>query len=129
MSETNLQNIARIIASQKGGFLWRNNSGALQDNNGRWVRFGLGNDSKALNSVMKSSDLIGVVPVIVTQDMVGKIIGQFVAIEVKHEGWRQLPSDKRAEAQLNFLRAIDRVGGSAGFATCEDDINRILHNV
>lgn len=129
MSENNLQNIARIIASQRGGFLWRNNSGAFQDAKGRWVRYGLGNDSKAINKVMKSSDLIGVMPVTITQDMVGKKIGQFVAIEIKDGEWRFTKGDERAEAQLNFLHLIDKVGGAAGFATCEADLYRILPHV
>ena len=56
----------------------------------------------------KGSDIIGWEPVIITQDMVGQKIAQFVAIEVKTLAYR-----KATEGQMNFLRAVKRDGGQA----------------
>lgn len=53
------------------------------------------------------SDTFGLVPVVITQDMVGRTIGQFVAGEVKAP--RGKPSDK----QRAFLEAVTRNGGRA----------------
>ena len=55
-SESNIQANIRLAAAQDRVFLMRNNSGALPDSRGRWVRFGLGNDSAAVNDKRKSSD-------------------------------------------------------------------------
>ena len=92
-------------ASKLGWTLMRNNSGAFQDSRGVWVRFGLGNSSKAANSQIKSSDLIGLRRVTITPDMVGKIIGQFVAVEVKQ------PNEKPHPAQQKFIDLINQEGG------------------
>lgn len=108
------------------GQIWRNNSGAFKDEEGRLIRFGLGNDSPALNKVVKSSDLIGITPVQVTPEMVGYWLGVFTAIEVKEPGWVQRPGDKRASAQAAFHDIVRAACGYAGFATHVDDMHRII---
>lgn len=127
-SESAVQADIRIAASRDHGApLWRNNSGAMQDDQGRHVRFGLGNDSQALNKKWKSADLIGIRPVLIEQHHVGKTIGQFLAVEVKEPGWTLRPSDKRAAAQSNFLNSVASFGGAAGFAQSVNDFKRILN--
>ena len=121
----------RLRCSQWGSRLFRNNSGVLPDQNGRPVRFGLGNESKKLNTEFKSGDYIGITPVTITQEMVGKTIGVFTNIEVKAEGFNEKPfyrSNQREYGQKNFINMIRKLGGLAGFATDESDVDHIVHN-
>lgn len=116
-SETAVQGDIRKRASENGNRLFRNNSGQFYDERGIPVRFGLCNDSAAMNAAMKSSDLIGIIPVMITQDMVGKVIGQFCAVECKKEGWKYNPRIKREVAQKKFIDLINSLGGDARFAS------------
>src|SRR5574340_898239 len=88
-SESDVQARVRLAASQAGDVLWRNNSGVLKDERGVPVRFGLCNESKAVNDKCKSSDLIAIKRVLVTREMVGHTVGIFYAREVKLAGWRE----------------------------------------
>lgn len=47
-TEDAAQQAIRVEASKKGMRLWRNNVGACQDHTGRFIRYGLANDSKKL---------------------------------------------------------------------------------
>lgn len=114
--EAHAQALVRLDAAQKGVHLWRNNVGVLEDKTGRPVRYGLANDSRQLNAVFKSSDLIGVRPVTIGPEHVGRVLGQFVARECKPAGWRYTGSD-REEAQAAFIHAVLSQGGDAAFAT------------
>ena len=116
-SESNMQAQVRLAAAEDGVWLLRNNSGALRDAKGRTVRFGLGNDSKAVNDKLKSSDLIGIRVVTVTPDMVGQRIGQFIAVEVKPPDWRGPAGDPHAQAQADFHQLVRSWGGVGGFAS------------
>lgn len=118
MTEAQIQALIRLEAARLGMRLWRNNVGVLLDRNNRPVRFGLANDSAQLNAAFKSSDLIGIRPILITQDMVGQTIGQFVAREVKEANWirRDTP---RERAQQAFIDLINELGGDAQFATEE----------
>jgi len=126
MRESAVSSHIRLDAAQLGNDLWRNNTGSLPDQNGRWIRYGLCNDSKEINEIVKSSDLIGPTPTLITQEMVGHILGVFTGIESKPTGWRLIPSDKRGYAQKNFHDIVLRAGGYAGFATCIEDYRRII---
>ena len=64
-SEAAVQAAVRLEAARKGVRLFRNNVGALVDSRGVPVRYGLANDSKQLNEVMKSADLIGWRPLLI----------------------------------------------------------------
>lgn len=119
-SEAEVQAMIRLEA----GSLWRNNVGAFEDKSGRWVRFGLGNDSASLNAKFKSSDLVGVTPHVVTLSDLGRTIGVFTAIECKAPGERL--TGKRAAAQLRFLEHIRSLGGFAGFARSVDEYREAL---
>lgn len=115
-SEAWAQTAIKLEASRKGVRLFRNNSGALQDKTGRLVRFGLGNDSAAINEVFKSPDLLGWRPVLITQQHVGRLIAQTLMREVKEPGW-QYSGDSHELAQLNCLNLCNADGGDARFAT------------
>lgn len=119
--EGDVLNAIRLDASKQGVLLWRNNLGVAQRDDGRWIRYGLANDSRVVNAAFKSSDLVGVRPVSITPQHVGKTIGQFVAIEVKRGGWKYKGND-REKAQLAFLNAIEATGGYAKFATGVDKL-------
>lgn len=115
-SEALAQSLVRLDAAEHGITLWRNNVGTLPDRNGRPVRFGLANDSAQLNAVLKSSDLIGWRPVVVTPEMVGQTVAVFVARECKPEGWKYRGNPHEV-AQQRFLDMINHNGGDAAFAT------------
>lgn len=115
-TETGLNAMLRIAAPQTHAILWRNNSGALLDESGRLVRYGLGNDSKRINTVFKSADLIGITPV----EWHGRIFGVFTAIESKAPAWH-FTGDAREVAQRNFLTKVEALGGYATFARTVDD--------
>jgi len=115
LSEAAVSAEVRLEAAEKGGVLWRNNVGAAQDAKGNFVRYGLCNDSKALNARVKSSDLVGLRPVLVTPNDVGCVIGQFVCREVKRSAW-VYTGTAREQAQLKFIELVLSMGGDAAFA-------------
>lgn len=125
MLETPVQQRIREAAAQLGLLLWRNNVGACIDDTGRLIRYGLANDSAQMNKLVKSSDLIGIRPVIITADMVGMIIGVFIAIESKKSDWIKQPGDDRATAQERWLQLVRGAGGLAGFARSVDEFKEI----
>jgi hypothetical protein len=106
----------RLEAAQKGVAIFRNNVGVLKDKTGRPVRYGLGNDSPALNEVLKSGDLIGVRPVLILPQHVGTTVGQFVSREAKPPGW-VYTATPRERAQMAWANLIRSKGGDASFAT------------
>jgi len=119
-SEAAAQQLIRLEVAYRGGRVWRNNSGAAQDEaTGRVVRYGLGNDSRAVNAVFKSSDLIGITPVTCP---CGRKYGVFTAYEVKKPGWSLRPGDKRGQAQFNFIKRVVSLGGYARFAASTEDV-------
>lgn len=113
-SETGLNETIRWEAAQLGIRLWRNNVGATYNQNGQFIRYGLANDSKQVNDVIKSSDLIGIKPVLITLEMVGKTIGQFICRETKRGGWKYSDTP-RERAQLRWIELINSLGGDACF--------------
>jgi hypothetical protein len=117
LSEAGAQARVRLLWAQRGGALWRNNVGAMQDpDTGQYVRFGLANESTQMNRKIKSSDLVGINPVVVQPHHVGTTIGQFVSRECKKPGWRYKGTDHE-EAQLRWLELILAMGGDAAFTT------------
>lgn len=125
-SEAVVQQQARLIMARLGAQCWRNNSGACTDDTGRLIRYGLGNDSAQVNAVIKSSDLIGIVPVQIQPHMVGYYLGVFTALEVKKPGWHLTPGDKRGQAQARFHQIVRDACGFAGFVSDPSDVYRII---
>lgn len=89
-SESNILNDCLIALSQAGCKAFRNNTGALKDQTGRLVRFGL---------AVGSGDIIGIAP-----------DGIFFSVEVKRANGK--PSPK----QLHWIGMVNAAGGRAGIA-------------
>lgn len=120
------QQIRMALAGVPSVVTWRNNVGAAQDATGRVIRYGLMNDSKELNERFKSSDLVGIRPVVVTPEMVGRTLGVFFAVEVKAVNWTASITDKHTLAQKRYLDLVTEAGGLAGFAQSVHDARNIL---
>ena len=110
-NEAYVQNKIRLAVGSGEVRLFRNNTGALLDMQGRLVKFGL---------CKGSSDLIGFKSVTITPDMVGQKIAIFSAIEVKDKG-------KATVDQKNFINIVQKAGGFAGVAKNVNDAKKILY--
>lgn len=115
-SESYAQSQVRLEAPRYGVMLTRNNVGSLQDKNGTWVRYGLFNESKKQNARIKSWDLVGYRRRVITQEMVGTVIGQFVGREIKEPGWVYTGTEHE-KAQLHCTELALSYGCDVGFAT------------
>lgn len=120
-SEAWVQNRVRLEAARKGLRLWRNNVGAGRLDNGNFLRWGLANDSPAVNGIIKSGDLIGIRAVLVTPDHVGTTIGQFVSRECKKVKWCYAATPEE-EAQLRWAALIQSMGGDAKMVNSEGSL-------
>lgn len=67
------------------------------------------------------SDTFGLVSVVITQDMVGKTMGVFIAPEVKDDGKKPTP------VQARFLQAVNDNGGVAGIVRSVNDALALLN--
>lgn len=114
--ETYAQAQVRLEASKLGKRLWRNNVGAGYLTDKTFVRFGLANDSPAVNKMMKSGDLIGLEPILITTAHVGTTIGRFLSREIKRPGWKYTGTE-REKAQLHWADMIMSLGGNAAIVT------------
>ena len=115
-SEQDLQSLVAIEVSKRGGRIFRNNVGVHLTDRGVPVRYGLANTSKQLNSVLKSSDLIGITPTVITPEMVGTTVGVFTSYEIKKPGWKYTGTD-RETAQSAWIQLINSLGGIARFVS------------
>jgi hypothetical protein len=120
-TEAQVQQEIRLAASKHGLLMFRNNVGACQDQHGRLIRYGLANDSAQLNKVVKSGDLIGITPVIITPDMIGRRVGIFTSLEIKSEGWHYAGMGREI-AQQKWIEIIRTWGGYAKFITTEKEL-------
>lgn len=115
-SESYAQSQVRLEAPRLGIMLTRNNVGAYQDQTGQWVRYGLFNESAKQNKRTKSWDLVGWRKRLITQQMVGTFIGQFVGREIKKPGW-VFTGTEHELAQLHCTELALAAGCDVGFAT------------
>lgn len=113
-SESAIQSQLQLSASEHGWRLWRNNVGGCYPKTGGFVRYGLANESHRMNLKIKSSDLIGIKPLKITEDLIDTTVGQFVAREVKNGEWKY-SGTLREQAQLNFITLVNGLGGDAKF--------------
>lgn len=127
-SESRVQSMIRLQAARAGNVhLFRNNVGAGKAYNdkeicpqcavrGRFIRWGLANDSKAVNEVVKSGDFIGWESFVVTQAHVGTRIAKFLSRETKPTNW-QWTGTPHELGQLNWANLVNAAGGDAKFTT------------
>ena len=112
--ETKIQRNQMLALSEDGRLVFRNETagawvGKVIHKEGsqvtltgaRMIKFGL---------CEGSSDIIGITPVVITQDMVGKTVGIFTAWETKTKTGR--PSKE----QKTFIENVKKFGGFAGIA-------------
>lgn len=110
-SEHEIQQRIRLACGRGPVRLWRNNTGALVDQQGRFARFGL---------CKGSSDLIGLRSLEITPELVGQRIAQFVALEVK------TPQGTISPEQRAFLRLVEKLGGVAAVCRSVDEAEQVL---
>lgn len=132
-SESHVQAKVRLEAARKRVHLWRNNSGAGSVVNPKelcprcqplartFIRWGLGNDSAKLNEVVKSADLIGWRPRLITSNDIGNTIAQFVSRECKRTGWKFSNTPAEA-AQLRWHTMILAAGGDSAIVNSEGSL-------
>ena len=111
MNETEILNKIKTKLSKLGFTIFRNNVGAWRAKNGQYIKYGL---------CKGSSDLIGWKPIVVTQEMVGKLVAIFSAIEVKRPS-KSITSDE----QINFIKSVKEAGGIGVIAKSEDDLEQL----
>ncbi len=121
-TENTVQDGCRLLIQKSGGILLRNNSGAMKLPDGRFLRWGLGNDSTVLNKKRKSSDLIGPTPMLIKPHHVGRTIGVFTAIECKPSNWVFSESSERDMGQLNFMQLMADRGSLVAFINDEEQL-------
>lgn len=106
MREADIQADIRVALSQYGARAFNNSVGMAYTEDGRVVKYGL---------CKGSSDLIGWVPIEITEDMVGKTVAVFLANEVKG------PKGRPTKEQLNFIQAVTQSGGIAAVVRSEGE--------
>ena len=111
MNEHEIQQRIRLACGHGPVRLWRNNSGALVDQQGRLVRFGL---------CKGSSDLIGLRTLEITPDLVGQRLAQFVALEIKTARGVVSPE------QRAFLALVEQLGGLAAICRSVEAAEQVL---
>lgn len=112
--------------------LMRNNSGAYDPKRppSPGTRWGWGNESKRVNKVTKSGDLVGWLPLVITPEMVGKQVAVIANIEAKGPQFKilsQYPDGSREQAQDRFNKLIVEAGGIAGFARSAGDLDELIN--
>jgi hypothetical protein len=112
MLESEVQSKIKQKLTKLGFILFRNNVGAWRHKSGRWIQYGL---------CKGSSDLIGWRPLIITADMIGKKIAQFVAIETKRNA-----KSKATEKQINFVDTVQKSGGVGIIASSFENLKEYL---
>jgi hypothetical protein len=103
--------ILQALAHEPGVNAWRNNTGVLEDRNGRPVTFGL---------AVGSADIVGIVARVISSDPAWHLyatVGRFVALEVKAPGKR--PTDDQA-------RWLELIRSRGGFACVVHSVDEAL---
>ncbi|MCH9713050.1 MAG: VRR-NUC domain-containing protein [Cyanobacteria bacterium] len=111
MSEQELQQRIRLELGSGPVRLWRNNVGALRDQRGRLVSYGL---------CPGSSDLIGLRRLRVGPEHLGQEMAVFCALEIKSQRGR--PSAE----QQRFLAQVGAMGGLAGVIRSLEQARAVL---
>lgn len=110
----------QAAASRLGWTLWRNNVGRAWAGSGyrRVGRDVLVLDARPIDFGLcsGSADLVGIRPVVITEDMVGQTLGVFVGVEVKTKTGRV---DQKQDHWRDFVK---NAGGVAIIARSEEDL-------
>ena len=122
--ETAIMHRIMLALSEAGCTVWRNETagawvGRVIHKDGhqvtlsgaRLIRFGVATGS---------SDIIGIMPTVITPDMVGQTLGVFLAVEVK------TATGRATKEQLQFIESVQRAGGVAGIARCPADALQLI---
>ena len=113
--ETAIQNEILLALSEAGALAWRVHVGKFRALNNPAQVISVGTPGQA--------DVMAVVPVVITPDMVGQVIGVALAVEVKTETGTQ------QKAQKLWEHALKRRGGVYTIARSADQVGRILDRV
>ena len=129
-SESAVDAEVQLEAGKHAVQLLRNNSGVAREvdpktGRKRIIRYGLDNTSKTHNEQFKSSDYVGTVPIIITPDMVGQLIGIPLYLELKREGWRYTGVGREV-AQKRFMDRQALFGAICGFASSVAEFNAVI---
>lgn len=122
----------RESASLLKSRVFRNNSGGCEDETGRMIRFGLGNDGTKASYGLKFGDYIGITPLVITADMIGQTVGVFTNLEIKPDGHMQKTlsaaskQGTREYYQWKTCEMVKNLGGLAGFVTNKKDVEHVL---
>ena len=111
MSEQELQQRIRLELGRGPVRLWRNNVGALRDQRGRLVSYGL---------CTGSSDLIGLRRLRVTPEHLDQELAVFCALEIKSQRGRPTAEQQR------FLALVQAMGGLAGVIRSAEEARSLL---
>ena len=112
MSEAGVQSAIRLALGKYPGVkAFRNSVGQYRTEDGRVIRYGL---------LPGSGDLIGWRTVLITPDMVGRHIAQFMSIEVK------TPKGAVRPDQVLWAENVRRAGGIAVIARSVEDVQFLL---
>lgn len=122
--ETKIQNAQMLALSDAGCLVFRNETA------GCWVGKVIHKDAQTITlkdyRMIKaglcegSSDIIGIAPVTITEDMVGQTLGVFLADEVK------TPKGRPTKEQLRFIEAVQNAGGIAGIARSVEEALELI---
>jgi hypothetical protein len=124
MSEDWVMSNVLLESSALGSRLWRNNVGATVTENG-FLRYGICNETPAVNKVLKSSDFIGCTPIVIDWTHVGRTFGIYTAIETKKQGWN-FKGTEREVGQLNYINLVKSIGGIAGFISDKNQFEGLI---
>jgi len=127
MKESNVQKLIMLALSEAGCTVWRNNvakawvgdkmiwqaNGNLTIVNPRVLHAGL---------CRGSADLIGIAPVLITEQMVGSTVGVFLAPEIK------ACKGRASSEQDDFMDHVRMNGGIAGICRSPQDALDLLAN-
>lgn len=123
MNPSNRNRASQLRASALGARLWRMNVGLAWT--GKAEELGNGDvlikNAKPIKSgVTGMADGVGFVPVIVTQEMVGKTLAVYLAVEDK-TGKGLATTEQKA-----FISMVRSFGGLAGVARSDEDVAAII---
>ena len=127
-NEHNIQSLIQLAVSKfTKGVLFRNNVGTGWVGNVRQTT-GSGiyiDNARPLHAGLcrGSSDLIGWTKTEITQEMVGKTVAIFTAIEVK-----KIKGSVTSSDQLNFLNKLRESGGIAGIAKSDTEAIALINS-